>query len=299
MTTVKRRLLAACAAALVAGIAIAAPAQASPAAPVAAAHAVSAPVADALPHAAPWSADRFGDLHIHYLTEPDGDLPGSSVIDSVTGKPNMSGLIPRAGAGFMVTAINGIDLTTDTGQATAIRLSAALADAKDTSTKAARATITGAGLTLGDSDARSGLTNTSGELSFYNLPAGLYLVEQTVVPAGLLAARPVVVTVPIPDLDHPGQWLTSVDIFPKAGVPVTVPPVITPTPTHTPTPTGGVSVHTGGQVLDTEPSTGVLVRVGFVFIGACGAALVVAGLRRRKDARPAETMPTFPGGDAS
>lgn len=63
----------------------------------------------------------------------------------------------------------------------------------------------------------SNVTATNGQVTFGNLPVGLYLVEETDSGNNLIAepAAPFLVTIPYPNADGSGSWVYDVNVYPK------------------------------------------------------------------------------------
>lgn len=54
-----------------------------------------------------------------------------------------------------------------------------------------------------------------GSIAFEGLPLGLYYVEETASPAGVLRATPFLAVLPMPHPTEQGEWLTTVHVYPK------------------------------------------------------------------------------------
>lgn len=105
---------------------------------------------------------------------------------------------PVADVNFAVSKVPDMDVTTEQGRAAANEL-----------------TVRQAAERLADGGpAASGTTNNYGELVFSDLEAGLYFVEETAAPAGVITTDPFLVMLPMP---HPTQdsWLQTVYVYPK------------------------------------------------------------------------------------
>lgn len=147
-----------------------------------------------------------GSITVHKLQAPD----------SPTGLPNngtavdTTGLAPLPGVEFQVRQVTGVDLSTNDGWADASDLSGVF-DAVDP-----EGSITGAGFAL--AAGASLVTDASGQAAFTGLPVGLYLVEETSVPAGVTPSAPFLVSVPLTDPDDRDTWLYDVHVYPKNAV---------------------------------------------------------------------------------
>lgn len=147
-----------------------------------------------------------GSITVHKLEAPDGP----------TGLPNngtavdTAGLVPLPGVEFRARQVAGIDLSTNGGWADASALSGAF-DAADPD-----GSITGEGYTL--TAGSSLVTDGAGQAVFSGLPVGLYLVEETSVPAGVTPSAPFLVSVPLTDPDDRDNWLYDVHVYPKNAV---------------------------------------------------------------------------------
>ncbi|MHA7278219.1 SpaH/EbpB family LPXTG-anchored major pilin [Arthrobacter sp. MDT2-2] len=112
---------------------------------------------------------------------------------------------PLAGATFTAALVQGVDLTTPDGWNQVSALTPA--------TAASRVTV---------ADTFTGTTGSDGVAVFNTLPIGLYLVTETVLPAGATnPAAPFLVTLPFPT--GPGgapsnQWIYDVHAYPKNAV---------------------------------------------------------------------------------
>ena len=180
----RTRILAGIAAAAAAVLALAAPA-------------VAAPLVD---------PDALGSITVHKLEAPD--TPSGLPSDGT--QVDTTGLTPLAGVTFRVRQVTGIDLSTNAGWTDAAGLSGVF-DAGDPD-----GSITGAGFALGAGSSQ--VTDAAGEAFFGGLPVGLYLVEETGVPAGVTPSAPFLITVPLTDPDNLDAWLYDVHVYPKNAV---------------------------------------------------------------------------------
>lgn len=105
-------------------------------------------------------------------------------------------LTPVAGVEFSVSKVSDVDVTTEQGRAAANEMTVG---------QAAQQT---------DELTAHGTTNSDGELVFSDLDAGLYVVEETAAPTGVVTTDPFLVMLPMP---HPTQdsWLQTVYVYPK------------------------------------------------------------------------------------
>lgn len=116
-----------------------------------------------------------------------------------TGLPvDTSDMTPLPGVTFQVKKVPGVDLTTNSGweEAQAMTQAEALEQVKNTSP-------TASGIAAGD-----------GTLTLSGLPLGLYVVEETGVPAGYAPGAPFLVTLPLTDPEN-GGWMYKVHVYPK------------------------------------------------------------------------------------
>ncbi|GAA3893893.1 SpaH/EbpB family LPXTG-anchored major pilin [Leifsonia kafniensis] len=158
-------------------------------------------------------ATQKGSIAVHKFEQPKtstGLAHNGTQVDT-------TGLTAIPGVTFLAQQVNTIDLTTNAGWKKANTLS--------TTFKAADSvgTINAAGFTL--AAGASQITDASGTALFGNLPVGLYLVTETGVPAGVTAAAPFLVSVPLTDPTNKDNWLYNVHVYPKnskAGVTKTV-----------------------------------------------------------------------------
>jgi LPXTG-motif cell wall-anchored protein len=99
---------------------------------------------------------------------------------------------------FKIERITDVNLLTDAGwqKAAGMDVTAAMSAAKDA--------------------AQTGSTNAAGELTFSELPFGLYLVTETGGgPANLVRSAPFLVTLPLTHPTNLGSWLYTVNVYPK------------------------------------------------------------------------------------
>lgn len=154
-------------------------------------------------HAAVPESERNTELIITKLQQPEAlgtpanGLPlGADVIGDMT---------PIGGVTFEAKLVPGIDLTTTEGQNAASDLTVREA----------------LSLTEREPVADRGVTGANGVLSLGgvngSLGVGLYLVEETDAPAGVIASAPFLVTLPLA-APTGGDWLYSVYVYPKNAV---------------------------------------------------------------------------------
>ncbi len=78
-----------------------------------------------------------------------------------------------------------------------------------------------AGLTVGTADVTGataiplGPTNGSGVINWNNVPRGVYLISETVTPAGVTAAGDFLLTVPLTNPTNNNEWLDTIYVYPK------------------------------------------------------------------------------------
>lgn len=151
--------------------------------------------------------DTTGSITVHKFERPSTltNLPANGTEVQV---PDT--LVPLPDVTFTVAQINNIDLTTNAGWAAAN----ALADGFDAGNVDGE--LADAGLTQGTPTAL--ITDADGVADFSNLPVGLYLVSETLAPAGVIKSAPFLVTIPLTDPDNLDSWLYDVHVYPKNAV---------------------------------------------------------------------------------
>jgi fimbrial isopeptide formation D2 family protein/LPXTG-motif cell wall-anchored protein len=156
---------------------------------VAAGPATAAPVID---------PDRRGSITIHKYEQPD-DATGLPNNGTLLPNEQLGDLTPMDGVQFTVQQVDPTvyDLTTNAGWTALEALTPAAAK---TQLSGHSATVTTAG----------GGTATAG-----NLPVGVYLVTETVYPAGVTPSAPFLITVPLTDPTNLNTWLYDVHVYPK------------------------------------------------------------------------------------
>ncbi|WRS30316.1 SpaH/EbpB family LPXTG-anchored major pilin [Actinomycetaceae bacterium MB13-C1-2] len=119
--------------------------------------------------------------------------------EPATGLPQDINGTPIAGVTFTATLVPGIDLTDPSGwqELNSITVSDAVASTNS--------------LTPAD----TATTNSRGVAQLGPLDTGLYLVQETSVPKGVLPSDPFLVTAPLPTA---GTWLTDIHVYPKNAV---------------------------------------------------------------------------------
>ncbi|MGR6900743.1 SpaH/EbpB family LPXTG-anchored major pilin [Glutamicibacter sp. BSL13] len=106
---------------------------------------------------------------------------------------------PVAGATFTAKRVPDIDLATDRGQRNAEGLTP-----KEAAQRVAFEPV-----------AQTATTDGSGNATLGDLPMGLYLVEESVVPPGYIGAAPFLVALPLTNPDTNSGWLSTVHVYPK------------------------------------------------------------------------------------
>lgn len=144
------------------------------------------------------------------------DLPSESIPDSATisikkleqpdkfgepatGLPQDIGGTPIAGVTFTATRVPGIDLTQPSGWKDLDRITVSDAIVATSSTV----------------PADTATTDVQGLTQLGPLPTGLYLIQETSAPSGVLPSDPFLVAAPLP-VD--GAWVTNVHVYPKNAV---------------------------------------------------------------------------------
>lgn len=137
-------------------------------------------------------------IEVHKYEQPV--VPG----DPATGLPLDPSALPSTdpvpGATFTATRVPGIDVSTTAGQQAAALLTPAAAEALIPTGTPADATDT---------------TDALGNATLAGLPAGLYLVRETVVPSGFIGAADFLVILPLTNPDTRDSWLSTVHVYPK------------------------------------------------------------------------------------
>lgn len=151
-------------------------------------------------HAVPPSGDRDTEIIITKLERPEaigmpanGQQLGADVIGDMT---------PIGGVAFTAKQVPGIELTTNEGQVAAANLTVneALALAADQPVADSGVTGTDGVLRLGGSNGKLGV--------------GLYVIEETSAPAGVVPSAPFIVALPLTDPAGTG-WMYTVYVYPK------------------------------------------------------------------------------------
>lgn len=118
--------------------------------------------------------------------------------------PDIIGVMtPIAGVTFTAKLVPGIDLTTNEGQQQAATLTASEAYRLVQDQPVADSGVTGANgvLRLGGANGKLGV--------------GLYLIEETDTPAGIVGSAPFLVALPLTNPESLDQWLYTVYVYPK------------------------------------------------------------------------------------
>ena len=139
-------------------------------------------------------ADSTGTLSIHKRAGSTTTNPNNGTVQSVD-RP------PLAGAAFTICKVDGIDLTTAAGWVAA--------QGKTPSNSTCQTGTTA-----------SATTGATGDISFPDLPIGLYLVKETASPAGVTPAADFLVSIPYPSKSGTAPnvtttWLWNVHTYPK------------------------------------------------------------------------------------
>ncbi|MCL1899953.1 MAG: SpaH/EbpB family LPXTG-anchored major pilin [Promicromonosporaceae bacterium] len=149
---------------------------------------VVVPVGAALP-----DGDRTANLHVFKHESPATELPANGLPQNVT-NPVVEGVE------FTIRRHPDIDLTTREGWEAAQDLTVATFGWAD------------------GVDERVGVTDANGRVTFANLPLGLWMVQETGTPEGILPGAPFVVALP---MTHPldrDVWMYDVYVYPKNAV---------------------------------------------------------------------------------
>ena len=120
------------------------------------------------------------------------------------------------GVEFTVKQVTGIDLTTQDGWTAASALADTYNGAAPGTIEEAEDVIEGEGYIL--DDGLSQTTDENGAADFAGLPLGLYIVEETAVPTGVIGSAPFLVTLPLTDPVTTDQWNYDVYVYPKNSV---------------------------------------------------------------------------------
>lgn len=126
----------------------------------------------------------------HHPGEPATGLPLQNA--------DLAAMKPVSDVKFAVTKVPNLDVTTDQGRRIAEELS--LHDALDR--------------VDGREPTRTGITNAQGKLTMGLLDPGLYVVEETRTPAGVVPTDPFLVLLPMRHPTNSG-WLETVHVYPK------------------------------------------------------------------------------------
>ncbi|MNW50217.1 Fimbrial subunit type 1 precursor [compost metagenome] len=147
--------------------------------------------------------DQTGSVTITKLVQPDG-VSGLPNDGSALTPGELAGQTPLEGVTFQLQSVGGIDLATNAGW-----------DAVEDLTAAA---VLGDATTYPLTDVGSQTTAANGQVSFADLPLGVYLVTETDPGSNPIAelAPPFLVTMPMPTGDN--TWLYDVNVYPKNAV---------------------------------------------------------------------------------
>lgn len=161
----------------------------------------------------PTITQATGNLHITKLSTQDSDAAVA------TGESNSSlpeGAKPIKDVTFTVTQVTKvgstqIDLTTNAGWQLAESLTVdASGNVTSNSTPATLSETANTGVTNA-----SGIPQSDGSEAFQSLPVGVYLVQETTTPDGVISSAPFLVTIPITDPTNKDRWLYDVYVYPK------------------------------------------------------------------------------------
>ncbi|MBU5421267.1 SpaH/EbpB family LPXTG-anchored major pilin [Cellulomonas hominis] len=141
--------------------------------------------------------DASGSLTIHKYVTPDEDLDLPS--DGMD-HGELTGLDPLPDVTFTVKQVLGYDLTTNAGWAAASTLD------PDTAAEGDFGVV------------REVTTTAAGTAVATGLPVGVYLVTETVYPAGTTPANPFLITVPLTNPTNDAEWVYDVHVYPKNAV---------------------------------------------------------------------------------
>ncbi len=131
------------------------------------------------------------ELHVtKYAGTPVSTTAPDGTLQTVTGRTALAGVT------FKVTMVSGVDLATNAGWA------------------AAKTYYQSTGVPPLSATTFTGVTDTSGQVTFAALPLGLYYVQEVSAPAGYTMAAPFLVTLPMtsPTKD---SWMYNVYVYPK------------------------------------------------------------------------------------
>ncbi|WGD36932.1 SpaH/EbpB family LPXTG-anchored major pilin [Lysinibacter sp. HNR] len=140
---------------------------------------------------------KFGSINIHkYGFDEYNQLPPNLSNGTELAPGDLNGLLPMSGVTFQVQQVQGVDLTTNAGW-----------------NSLPGRTPTNPGGALGAPISQT--TNATGDAVFSNLPLGLYLVTETMYPAGYVPADPFLVTIPMTHPTNLNEWMYNVHVYPK------------------------------------------------------------------------------------
>ncbi|MCA0346633.1 MAG: SpaH/EbpB family LPXTG-anchored major pilin [Actinobacteria bacterium] len=163
--------------------------------------------------------ETHGNLHITKLSTPNGGgvtSNGTQVVTLPTGAEPIQNVTFAAKrvisyyptAGDPINDLVTVDLSTNAGWAAAAALQYdAVGDTWSTEPGAVAVTVNFGAIS-------NDITDANGEAGF-NLPIGLYHVEETVTPAGVTPAAPFLVTIPLTNPVTLNDWMYDVYVYPK------------------------------------------------------------------------------------
>lgn len=147
--------------------------------------------------------DATGSITVHKHETPAGTAGDGT---ELTPGPTSD---PVAGVDFTVRQITGVDLGTNAGWLLAQELYVGF-DPLDP-----EADIVSP---YGFGTPEVQTTTATGLAEFTGLPVGLYLVEETFTPDGVVGSAPFLVTIPITDPADDSNWIYDVHVYPKNSV---------------------------------------------------------------------------------
>ncbi|MFZ1381793.1 MAG: SpaH/EbpB family LPXTG-anchored major pilin [Scrofimicrobium sp.] len=148
--------------------------------------------------------DSKTELVITKLEQPD--KPGARATGLPQDPDVIGAMTPIPGVTFTAKLVPGVDITTPAGWERAATMTAAEARP----------------LVADQPVADTGKTGTDGLLALGgdngNLGVGLYLIEETDAPAGVISSAPFLVALPLPNPNNTAEWLYTVYVYPKNAV---------------------------------------------------------------------------------
>ncbi len=161
----------------------------------------------------PTITQATGNLHITKLSTQNENA------DKATGEKDTSlpaGAEPIEGVTFTVTQVTkvetaDINLTTNAGW----QLAESLTVDEDGKVTSSSGDVTlSSSPSTGTTDA-NGIPQSDDSDAFQSLPVGVYLVQETTTPDGVISSAPFLVTIPITDPTNKDRWLYDVYVYPK------------------------------------------------------------------------------------